>query len=766
MPDVFNNAGTFTKSVTTGTTTIEAEFNNSGTANILTGTLSLSGGGTEGGGISLSSGTALVISGSIATFQNTSILSGGGSVTFSGGTATFNSGATYDPTGTTTVSGGTVNFNSSNVSITGPLKISAGTANLATGGSNITPSSITISGGVLTGSDTITTPAAVSWTGGSIGASGSTEILNATAGMSIVANAELSFPGGTINNTGVATWTGTGGYIYAFGADALERTPRSTMNRANFDVQSDEIYYGNGSQLTVPDVFNNAGTFTKSVTTGTTTIEAEFNNSGTANILTGTLSLSGGGTEGGGISLSSGTALVISGSIATFQNTSILSGGGSVTFSGGTATFNSGATYDPTGTTTVSGGTVNFNSSNVSITGPLKISAGTANLATGGSNITPSSITISGGVLTGSDTITTPAAVSWTGGSIGASGSTEILNATAGMSIVANAELSFPGGTINNTGVATWTGTGGYIYAFGANAPGKNTTFNNESSANFDVQSDEIYYGNGSQLTVPDVFNNAGTFTKSVTTGTTTIEAEFNNSGTANILTGTLSLSGGGTEGGGISLSSGTALVISGSIATFQNTSILSGGGSVTFSGGTATFNSGATYDPTGTTTVSGGTVNFNSSNVSITGPLKISAGTANLATGGSNITPSSITISGGVLTGSDTITTPAAVSWTGGSIGASGSTEILNATAGMSIVANAELSFPGGTINNTGVATWTGTGGYIYAFRRMRLERTPRSTMNRAPTSTFKAMKSITATDRSRRCPMSSTMPGPSPSR
>ena len=398
----------------------------------------------------------------------------------------------------------------------------------------------------------------------------------------------------------------------------------------------------------MPDVFNNAGTFTKSVTTGTTTIEAEFNNSGTANILTGTLSLSGGGTEGGGISLSSGTALVISGSIATFQNTSILSGGGSVTFSGGTATFNSGATYDPTGTTTVSGGTVNFNSSNVSITGPLKISAGTANLATGGSNITPSSITISGGVLTGSDTITTPAAVSWTGGSIGASGSTEILNATAGMSIVANAELSFPGGTINNTGVATWTGTGGYIYAFGANAPGKNTTFNNESSANFDVQSDEIYYGNGSQATVPDVFNNAGTFTKSVTTGTTTIEAEFNNSGTANILTGTLSLSGGGTEGGGISLSSGTALVISGSIATFQNTSILSGGGSVTFSGGTATFNSGATYDPTGTTTVSGGTVNFNSSSVSITGPLKISAGTANLATGGSNITPSSITISGG----------------------------------------------------------------------------------------------------------------------
>ena len=124
------------------------------------------------------------------------------------------------------------------------------------------------------------------------------------------------------------------------------------------------------------------------------------------------------------------------------------------------------------------------------------------------------------------------------------------------------------------------------------------------------------------------------------------------------------------------------------------------------------------------------------------------------------------LNLSGGIFTGSGTtLTLDDLLTWTGGTLGASGSTEILNATAGMSIVANAELSFPGGTINNTGVATWTGTGGYIYAFVNA-LERTPRSTMNRATTSTFKAMKSITATDRSRRCPMSSTMPGPSPSR
>ena len=69
------------------------------------------------------------------------------------------------------------------------------------------------------------------------------------------------------------------------------------------------------------------------------------------------------------------------------------------------------------------------------------------------------------------------------------------------------------------------------------------TNFYNLSGALFNVQLDYGINGGG-------VFNNAGVFRKSVTTGTSGISVPFNNSGTLDVASGTVELAGGGTLGG------------------------------------------------------------------------------------------------------------------------------------------------------------------------------------------------------------------------
>ena len=187
--------------------------------------------------------------------------------------------------------------------------------------------------------------------------------------------------------------------------------------------------------------------------------------------------------------------------------------------------------------------------------------------------------------------------------------------------------MSLKGGaTINNPGVANWTG--GFINAQGNNVAGQNSTFNNLLGGSFNVQTDNTYDGYGSNNTAPDVFNNAGTFTKSLTTGTTTMDAEFNSSGQVNVQTGTLALAGGGSESGSFSVSSGAKLNMSGTF-TFTASSSVSGAGTAGFSSGTSTFNAGAALNPAKGITISGGTVQLDS--VQTLASLTISGGSLNL---------------------------------------------------------------------------------------------------------------------------------------
>jgi hypothetical protein len=102
-------------------------------------------------------------------------------------------------------------------------------------------------------------------------------------------------------------------------------------NSGNYELQQGEIlnYDGVGT-------FNNSGTF-KKTTTGTGTIRIAFNNTGTVNVESGTLNLTGGGvSNGGNFNLTSGKTLGFGGGVYTLNNGAKINGSGNLSVSGGT----------------------------------------------------------------------------------------------------------------------------------------------------------------------------------------------------------------------------------------------------------------------------------------------------------------------------------------------------------------------------------------------------------------------------------------------
>jgi hypothetical protein len=146
-----------------------------------------------------------------------------------------------------------------------------------------------------------------------------------------------SLNGRTLVNNGssTGTWTGTGSIQSRDGA-ILQNPVGKT-----FEVQNDALFqYVTGDQPTI----QNAGTFRKSMGLGTTSIGALFNNSGTVEILTGTLEFT-------DFSISNYTqsagSTILNGGILE-ANRGIQIGGGSLTGSGMiNADVNSGGNLVP-----------------------------------------------------------------------------------------------------------------------------------------------------------------------------------------------------------------------------------------------------------------------------------------------------------------------------------------------------------------------------------------------------------------------------------
>jgi RHS repeat-associated protein len=130
----------------------------------------------------------------------------------------------------------------------------------------------------------------------------------------------------------------------------------------------------------------------------------------------------------------------------------------------------------------------------------------------------------------------------WTGGQILAqSGSLTNL----GTMNLSGSNLKWMAGTMNNAGVVTHTGAGNFQIQWGGNY------FNNQSGALYDLQSDGGLEGTG-------WFNNAGTLRKSAGIGSSGFNAKLNNTGTVEVLSGTLNFTESVSQISGAALTGGT----------------------------------------------------------------------------------------------------------------------------------------------------------------------------------------------------------------
>jgi hypothetical protein len=562
------------------------------------------------------------------------------------------------------------------------LSVTSGTITLSGTSSTAT---LELSAGTLNGAGTLSVSGLITWSGGTQGGAG---VTNANGGMTI--SSEPFLDTRTLNNTGTATWNGIAFLM-------LNGSTFNNQKGATFNHQNDSLVEWDGG--TNP-TFNNLGTYEKTGGTGTggggISSSIVFNNTGTVQANSGILEVldlgTCGTTCGGTWSVASGDTLQLA-SVGTGAISGSITGAGTVNF-GTSGTVNLTGTYNVTGTTEASGDTANFvTPAKVTSVGKLMVNSGTLNFSAGTAITTPS-ITQSAGTLTGTDTITSTGAITWSGGTEGGAG---VTNANGGMTITSEPFLDTR--TLNNTGTATWNGIA-FLMLNGS-------TFNNQKGATFNHQNDSLIEWDGG--TNP-TFNNLGTFEKTGGTGTggggISSSIVFNNTGSVQANSGILQVldlgTCGTTCGGTWSVASGDTLQLA-SVGTGAISGSITGAGTVNF-GTSGTVNLTGTYNVTGTTEESGATANFVSPvTVTNVGKLIISSGTLNFSTGKA-ITASTLTQSAGTLTGTSTLTVTGATTWSGGTQSGTG---VTNANGGMTI--SSEPFLDTRTLNNAKTATWNG---------------------------------------------------------
>jgi hypothetical protein len=655
--------------------------NNATLNNLATGTFFATGDGTLSGSASTfnnagtfsktgGSGTttvsaSLINSGTVAAASGTLNVAGrdvatGAFTTAAGATLAFNGGAQAFRAGSSVTGAGDVKFGGATVTVlgsyatTGNTTISNGTVQFDT---DTTLPALTFSGGTLGGTATVTVTGALTWTGGTMNGGGRTV---ANGGMTISGDSPnfKQLSNRTLDNAGTATWTGTG---------ALNMNSNSVWNNlanASLLIQNDAQFGGgNGSQYT-GSRFNNAGTFQKTGGTGTTNVLAFVNNSGTVDAASGTLNLADGGFNDATFTVEAGATLGLTGGSQTLDANSGISGAGNVIFGGANVIL--AGSYSVSGTTTISNGTVSFDG-----------------------NVTLPALTLSGGTLTGDGDVSVSGRLTWTGGTMTGAGQTDA-NGDVTISGTGTKAL-LNGRTLNTSGTTTWTG-GDINVLYDA-------VWNNQSGGVVDARGDNRF-GTDSVFHAEGTFNNFGTFKKSAGTGTTYGDIAFNNSGTVEAASGTLDLAGGGISGGTFLADSGAALEFGGGPHFLTATSSVSGDGTVIFD--SETFN-GLSMTITGSYNVAGTTTFRASDSPFAFPPVEFDQ----------NATMGTLNLTNGTLTGVGDVTVTGTFNWTGGTLSGLGN---LIVSGNMTLSGSNGRTLDGRTLQNTGTAAWTDSGGVSFA--------------------------------------------------
>jgi hypothetical protein len=249
-------------------------------------------------------------------------------------------------------------------------------------------------------------------------------------------------------------------------------------------------------------------------------------------VLSGAVNLAGGGNSSGTLDLAAGVV---------------------VNFTGGTQTVSSaGLTFTGAGLPRLAGGT--FSSA-----GPVS--------AVG--------FELASGTVSGNGNLTTSGVFTWTGGTLA------IATSIAGQLNLSgtNDKVLDLGAVLTNAGTATWRDTGNLLMVNGS-------VITNQAGATFDVQNDQeirnpsVFYTN--------TFNNAGTFRKSAGPGATSFTSAgppivFNNTGTVQVQTGTVSLGAPLPQLSGTTLTGGT-YIITGTLQ-FPNANIVTNAATIVLDG-------------------------------------------------------------------------------------------------------------------------------------------------------------------------------------
>jgi hypothetical protein len=616
------------------------------------GTLTLSGSAikTLSNGIIINSDSGMIVhadAGSLqfsnATLENRGVyeFQGNAGFTIASGTtdSVTNSGTIWKSRGTSTSIG--VALNNSN----GTIQVDSGTVSIARGG-NLTDGKLIVLPRAtlnLVGGNYATT-----YTGTFTGTGGGTIQLNANTltvgqegatfqcegGMFEWSSGTIAGPG-VLTNAGVFTLSGpttktlSSGTIWNEGTinhdttGSLRFTNGILNNSGIYDFRGDgDLSDGGGTNRV-----NNLGIFRKSLGPSTTIIGVPMHNNDSVDVWTGTLSLTGGGT-------SSGTFKVIFPAV--------------LDFAGGVDTLNTGTTFTGTGLSrVVNGGTVNISGG---VTGQRFELA-------------------SGGTLSGGGNLTITETFNWTGGTMSGAGIT-VISAGGSLNISGStgSKILWGAHTVDNWGTTTWSG------ATDING-GEGAIFNNRTGGIFNIQNSQTFSVSYSGALI---LNNAGVFRKSAG-ALTTIEAVFNNTGTGSVdvQTGTLSLTGGGKSSG-----------------TFNVTSL----GVLNFAGGVDTLNTGARFTGTGfSRVVSSGTVDIDGS---------VTAQNFELASGGTltgiGTFAGNVFWTGGTITGS-TLTNTGTLTLSGGGAKTLSNAILINQNMIID-TSTASIRFANGTLNNSGV--------------------------------------------------------------
>ncbi|MDI6803338.1 MAG: Ig-like domain-containing protein, partial [Bacteroidota bacterium] len=245
-----DNYGTFRKSNTAGITQINVVFHNIGTVQGYSGTIQLSNGGTSNGEWN--------------TGDNAYI-------DFTGGTYIIQTGTSFTGTGFTRVNGATVNVNGT-----------------------IPAVNFAVVAGSLSGDSTLTISGTFNWSGGTMLGTGMT-VVDTGGSVNITSAVSKTLNGRTLTLRSNVTTVCTGSFTMSNSA--------VIANWGTFNIQADINIWTSGSPT--PHI-ENYGTFRRTTTTGTTSINPTFNNTGTAEAKVGTLYFGGGFRQTAGITVLGG----------------------------------------------------------------------------------------------------------------------------------------------------------------------------------------------------------------------------------------------------------------------------------------------------------------------------------------------------------------------------------------------------------------------------------------------------------------------------